>query len=217
MATRKTSKHLTALVRQAQAGRNKNRKKAEALLREIRARLKRIETDFHAVGVGLRKLAQPQMYSSLGYSSFRGLLEKEQLLPRTTAYRLIAVSEAFGTRDVKRLGAARAYELLAYAEATPAEDLAKELAREDARIGRRKVSSMSVRELREATRKVRAATGRAKERTGDEVEARRAARVLQASLRKQGMKSAKARAVRRGGDWGVSVFVSTSDAVELAE
>ena len=82
-------------------------------------------------------------------------------------------------------------------------------------IGGERVRDMSYRDVVRATQDLRAV---ATPRTPSEQEeaARRAARALQAWLRRAGARSAVARAQRREGAWTVSVRVTPEDASTCA-
>ena len=70
---------------------------------------------------------------------------------------------------------------------------------------------MTVAQIRDAAQRVRAGTNRTTEKSQAQLDARRAARKLQARLRKQGAKDAVARATRVDGEWRVSLVVAVGD------
>jgi len=200
-----------ALRTRALAAVARNKERAQALTEEIRRRGHVLESELFAVGRALRKLSEEPLYLAMGYDSFADLLRGERLMPRTTAYKLMSVTEAFTAPHAKKLGFEKAYALLAYVQATPQKDVAPMLAKTDARIGNRHISKMSVRQIRDASRRVRATTNSKSKKSQAELEARRAARKLQATLRKQGAKDAVARAERHDGEWRVALHVAVGD------
>ena len=88
----------------------------------------------------------------------------------------MAIAGGYPAKTAHALGIEKAYQLIAYAEATPAPDLARTLAEENVRIGNKRVDRMTSREIIEAARSVRSAAGTTPERSGPERAARRAAR-----------------------------------------
>ncbi len=193
----------------------KNKKRAEALVSDVRKRSDRMADDAHAIGTALSKLSDPALYQALGYKNFGELLKREKLMSRMQAHKLIAVAETYSKKDLKELGFEKAYALISYVEATPASDLAVNLFRANARIGNKYVNSMTVKAINDAARRVRRATDQGHARSGPEKIARSAARKLQARLRKVGVKLAKVRAVRRDDKWKLQLELDVNDAGKL--
>ena len=206
---KKTLARVRSLADRAERAADENAKEARRILAEIRRLLKRIEEDFHEIGRLLRLLQQERLHSAIGYPSFRALLKGEKLMGKTLAYQLVAVAEAYDAPQARRLGVSKAHRLLTSSKH------ARRRRRADAggveRAHRRRtVEDISVRELEEATRRVRA-TGRASEMPEAERDARKAAREVQKRLRAKGAKSAKARAEPSGGEWAVVVRVHVEE------
>jgi len=197
-----TLKALQGLRKLAAANRAKLRSRGEELIAEIERRKARIAREFYEIGLALRELSDRPMYASLGYGSFGELLDGRRLFVRSQAHRLMDVARAFTRAQALALGAEKAYALTRFVAATPADDLASALVDADAAIDGKRVSAMSVRELRAATRRVR--SGREKPpRDPEERAARAAARSAQAALRRRGARKALASAVRAEGEWVV--------------
>lgn len=194
----------------------KNKKRAEQLLADVRKRSTRMVENAHAVGKALLELSEERIYAAKGYDSFADLLKGEKLMARTTAHRLMSIADTYTLKQVRELGVSKAYALLSYAEATPKLDHAPILLDNNVRIGNKFITAMTVREINEAAKRARKASGRANPQSGPEKFARKEARMLQARLRKQGFDKAKASAVRDGTAWRVQVVVDAEDASELA-
>lgn len=194
----------------------KNKKLAHNLVLDIRKRSERMAEDAHAIGTSLKQLSSPAMYQALGAKSFAELLKREKLMSKSQAYKLIAVAETYTKADLKKLDFEKAYALISYVEATPKDDLAVELFRANARIANSYISNMTAKSIEAAAKRVRRATGQNRGQSAPEKLARTTARKLQARLRKQDFKNARAVAVREGAVWRVQVTVDTADAGELA-
>ncbi len=208
--------HLEVLRGAALVDLAKNKKRAERLVADVKERSTRIAEEAHAVGKALAELSDERNYAALGYGSFAALLKGEKLMGRTTAHKLISISEAYSLEQVRAMGVEKAYALLSFVDATPKLDVASVLFENNARIGNKYVAKMTVREIDEAAKRVRKASGRAKPQSNQEKLARSQARKLQARLRKQGFARAKASAVRDENRWHVQVIVDTHDAGQLA-
>ncbi len=194
----------------------KNKKRADALLADIRKRSMRIAEDAYAVGKALAELSEEPVYSAKGYKNFEELLAGEKLMSRSTAHRLIGIAQSYTRAQVKDLGVSKAYALLAYVDAEPQLDSPAPLLSGNFRIDNKRVSAVTVREINAAAKRARELRGLAKPPSSAEKLAQSAARKLQARLRKQGFSGAKASAVRDQSRWRVQVIVDAADAPELA-
>lgn len=190
------------------------RQRAEGLVVEVQKRRQRIADDYYELGVALRKLSHPRMYRALGYASFEELLDGRRLGSRMQALKLTEVAGAFTKAQALALGVEKAYALVRYVEATPAADVARELAARNARIGDVRISAMSVSELRAATKRARS-RGQADLDPAAARRARREATRVQRALRARGLKAAKVRASAHGTRWVLQVEVPVEDADEL--
>lgn len=185
------------------------RRQAEALVVDVQKRKGRIASDFYEIGVDLKKLSEPRLYRALGYQTFDDLLRAKQLCSRIQAWKLIEVVEAFPKAQAIKLGVEMAHAVVRYAAATPAPDVARALARSNARVEGRKIRELTVRELQAATRRVRAG-GPASDEGGKE--ARKVARQVQKSLRAKGAKQAKVRARQTRGRWWLDLELPLENA-----
>jgi hypothetical protein len=193
------------------------REVAEKLVQSVIARRLRIAEQFYGMGVELRELARREMFGALGYASFGELLDGRKIINRMTALRLISVVEAFPRELATKLGVDKAYALVRYAEATPAPDVARVLAVQDALVGGKRVSEVSAREIVAETQRIRGG-GRSRDPQDPAgKEARGAARALQAALRKLGGGGVRARAAWEDGDWGVRIEMSAEEARAIVE
>jgi len=171
------------------------RRKGEALIVDIRKRKARIAEDFYEIGKALDQLADPRVFGPLGYKTFEDLLTNRKLMSRMQAFKLMLVARTYPKALALKLGVEKAYGLHRYVMATPAEDLAVELARRDARIAGRPISALSLKDLHDATK--RAATGIDATRPIP-ADLRRRAAALQRALRARGARTATVRAQRVG-------------------
>lgn len=193
----------------------KNKSTAQKLVADVKKRSERMADDAHSIGAALTKLSDPALYQALGYKNFGELLKREKLMSRMQAHKLMSVAETYSKQDLKKLGFEKAYALISYVEATPAADLAVNLFRSNARIGNKYVSSMTVKAINDAAKRVRRATDQGRGRSGPEKVARTAARKLQARLRKVGIKLAMVDVVRRDGKLRLQVELDLGDAGKL--
>jgi len=207
----------TALVERARtaAGAKKERdaSRAEELLALIERRKVTIAEDFYDIGAALRELAQDKLYAALGLRSFEELLAKRGVMGRTQAFKLIEVVKTFSRGQALALGQEKAYALIRYTAATPADDDPREIA-SSGKLGRRSLAAMGRRDVEDAVRDVRTRVrGSAKAKVSpEERAANAAARTWQAALRASGAKKATAKARKVEGAWCVEARVAV-DAV----
>jgi hypothetical protein len=158
-------------------------RRAHELVELVRRRMARISEDFYDIGVAMRELATPRLYTSVGCKTFDDLLRK-YALGRSQAYEAMAVVKAFPSRaETIDLGFAKAAAILHYASATRKPDL-PQLIMQSGKLGGKSIAEMSVRDIAAETarvRKIQHAKGPPTER---EVRAARAARELQRWMRK---------------------------------
>ncbi|MBW2461789.1 MAG: hypothetical protein JRH11_09090 [Deltaproteobacteria bacterium] len=174
----------------------------EALIADIAARRERIAEDFYEIGLNLQKLSRSQVYRAMGYDSFDALLTGRRLMARVQAFKLITVVEAYPKAIALSLGVEVGYALVRFTAATPAPDVARRLAQSNAMIDGKRVKSMTVADLRNATKRVTAAP---RPTDADTRHARGIARTLQAMMRRRGAPSATVRAERQGAKWKLRV------------
>ncbi|MFW5920679.1 MAG: hypothetical protein ACOCUS_02475 [Polyangiales bacterium] len=192
----------------------RSRKRAEGLVNEIRQRKKRITGDFYAMGEALKTLSRPSMYGALGHESFERMLVERELVSASTAYKLMAVVEAYPRKQALELGLEKAYGLVRWTEATGQERSPSELAASNALIGDRRVHDISSRALQDRLRHARetigASAGDGRVQSGKNAE--RIARRMQREMRAQGLEGVRARARRVRGQWYVTLEVLASEA-----
>ncbi len=212
MAKRTTalSKSLTKLAKTANAASAANQRVGADALALIRRRMAAITEAFFDIGVALRTLAQPRIYTAMGHASFEKLLTAEQLMARTTAMELMRIVERYTRQTAVELGQTKAIALLQYVDATPADDVAESLARGDIAIGGKPVSSASAAELERAARALRARRKPVAKQAPEERAARAAARTLERAL--GGKRKVQVEVRRRDGEWRIVVELT----VELA-
>ena len=159
-------------------------RRVEDLVDLVRRRLSHIAEDFYDMGVALRELASPKLYTAVGCTSFEELLGKYRLGSHTQAYRAMAVVKAFPNRDEAiALGFEKCAAVLSYASATKKPDVARAIT-ESGKLGGKSLATLSVRDIDKETsrvRKIQRAKGAPTER---EVRASRAARELKRWLGK---------------------------------
>jgi len=189
---------------------------AEQLIAEVHARRDQITVAFYAMGLLLRELSRPERYQAeLGFQTFEELVDARYLTSRMTAMKLIAVASTFPEPQARQLGVEKSYALLRYASIQGAPRDAVRLVASNAVIDGEHVLDMSVRDVVEAARNLREQL-HPPAPSEDEAAARRAARALQAALRKKGARSASASARRHERAWWVTVHLSPEDATLLA-
>ena len=200
------------------------RTKSEALARhkarydELVALMRRRMTDivesFYDLGEALREMLEKKIYTAAGHASLRAFVEAEGLFSYAQANKLIAIVRKVPREDALRLGQERAFALVAYTDATPADDSPAGLVAADARVGAKPVSKASLREIEAATRAVRATSAKPKTAAARD-RARAEAATLKAvkkALRDAGLAGA---AVRVGRD-KVHITVARAKADRLA-
>jgi hypothetical protein len=182
------------------AKRARTAKEARADIALIKRRKKRIAEDFYDIGVALARLKRPGVAEVLGRESFREICEKDLEMSPATADKLVAIVANVAREDALRMGQERALALVALARATPEADSAASLEKAVRKLPSGKkldVRSASVRDLREAAKDVRDASGkggRPRGRTTSPAERAEAAK-LEAALRKAGLDRARVAAV----------------------
>ena len=192
------------------------REQAEALVADVKRRKKRIASDFYEMGQSLAKLSEPERYRALGYDSFEDLLQGRKLMGRMQAHKLVEVARAYPKPLALQLGIEKAYLLTRHVVATPAADVAADLARRNVRIGGTRVRDLTADELRAATRRVR--TGGSAERESTVLRAaKKKARAIQRELRRRGAKQAVVRAELDGAGAALVVRLPVDQADVLVD
>ena len=204
------SKSITRITKTANAASAANRRIGADALALIRRRMATIAEAFFDIGVALRTLAQPRIYTSMGHASFEKLLAAERLMSRTTAMDLMRIAERYTRQTAVELGQTKAIALLQYVEATAADDVAESLARGDIAIAGKPVSRASAADLERAARTLRARRKPVGKQSPEERAARAAGRALERVL--GGKRKVQVDVRRRDGAWRVVLELG----VELA-
>lgn len=131
-------------------------RRAEDLLALIERRKAAIAESFYEIGEALRELLRKKLYAALGYASFDAMLEARGVIGATQARKLIQIVSSVSLRTALELGPEKAFALVRYAAATPEPDTPQTLIEGGAKIGKANAGDASVKEIVEATRRVRA-------------------------------------------------------------
>lgn len=215
----KNAKKVRPLLAKAKADKElataRKRERAIELLDMIARRKTRILEDFYDIGAALAELSDKQLYLALGFASFADMLDHHEVMGYSQAKRLMTVVAKMPRAQAVKLGAERAYALVAYTSATPEADDPAELAKKDVKIGGKPISQASVRHLEGAAKKVRAKQ-RAKQPPSEAERAAaatlRAARPrLTAALTKLGI--ARPRIEMRGSDTLIVITAAQIEAI----
>jgi hypothetical protein len=192
-----------------------DRTKAESLLAEIARRKERIAEEFYDIGLALRDLSKPRLFTALGYSSFNALLQQTEIIGKTTAWRLIDLVSSMSRDEALAYGQEKAAALLEYAKATREVDTPKTLVESGKLPSGKKVAEASVRDLKAGAKAVRAAEGKAKRVPPETKAAAAEAKGLAAWLRARGASGVSAEAVRGKKGYVVRVEMSVAAAAKL--
>jgi len=204
-----TTDLIAATKAQAEARRKARYDELVALMRR---RMTDIVENFYDLGEALREMLEKKLYTAAGHASLRAFVEAEGLFSYAQANKLIAIVRRVPREDALRLGQERAFALVAYTDATPADDSPAGLVAADARVGAKPVSKASLREIEAATRAVRSGapkTAAARDRARAEAATLKA---VKKALRDAGLAGA---AVRLGRD-KVHITVARAKADRLA-
>ena len=110
---RATRESLVKLAKKASRASEANRRMGMDALALIRRRMQAIAEAFYDIGMALRTLAQPRVYTALGHRTFEALLQKEALMSRSSAADLIRIAERYSRQTAVDLGQAKALALAA--------------------------------------------------------------------------------------------------------
>ncbi len=204
-----------ALVGDAKKVSAADRAKAESLLSEIGRRRERIAEEFYEIGLALRELSKPKLFTALGYSSFGALLKERGVLGETTARRLIDLVSSMSRDEALAYGQEKAAALLEYTKATPEVDTPRTAVESGKLPGGKKVADASVRDLKAGAKAVRAAKGTGKRVTPEAKAAAAEAKALAAWLRARGASGVSAEAVRGKKGHVVRVEMTVAAAAKL--
>ena len=208
---------LAAIAAEARTAKARKAARAEELLALIERRKAQIADAFYDVGEALKELLRGKLYLALGHASFEDLLEKRRVLGYTRAKDLIRIVDRTPRHIALELGAEKSLELVRWTEATPAVDTPASVVRDNTVIDGVPAREISARGLAKARKRLVAERRRTRGSVGgNEQAAGRAARALQAWLRKHGARGATAAARRTAGGWLVAAEVAVADAERVA-
>lgn len=197
------------IARTVQNALKRHKQSGEDALRSIDLNRRTVADAFYDIALSLNVLRQKEVYVALGYQSFDALIPSTGL-SRSLCFQLIPVPEHF-TRDTAiSLGTDRSRALIRYVNATPEEDDAETLAREDAVIAGKPLSQLTVDEIDQAARD---ATPPEKQRVRPgEKEAHEVRRAVQKKLEKL---KANVKVKRSKGAWVAVVTMPVESALKL--
>jgi hypothetical protein len=196
---------VTALVKEASRVSAADRARAESLLAEIARRKQRIAEDFYDIGLALLQLFKKKLHVALGYRSFKEMLTAREVLSPTTAKSLIRLVSTISREQALEYGQEKAIVLLSYSEATPELDTPKTLMDSGQLPGGKPVAAASVRDLKEATKQIRAAQGKSKALSEEARAARAEVKTVVKWLHSHGVSKPEVREIRAEGGYRIRV------------
>ena len=193
----------------ARAAESAGSRRANDLLELVVRRMQRITEDFYDIGEALRELQDKKLFRVLGFKTLGDLLKAHKLMSRSKAFELIHIVKTVPRKQALAFGPEKAYAMARLTAATPQLDTVEEIARDGVvvRGRRRPVSEVTAEQIESRARSVR---GTAKVDPGER-DARRAAREVQAALRKQGARTAAVEATRLGGAWSLRITLAVAE------
>ena len=164
-----------------------DRSRAESLLAEIARRKERIAEDFYDIGLALSQLFKKKLHLALGHRSFEEMLKARDVVSPSTARGLMRLVASMSREQALAVGQEKAIALLGYSKATPELDTPKTLMESGQLPGGKPVAAASVRDLKKATKEVRAAQGKTRPLSADARAARAEAKAVSKWLRSCGV------------------------------
>jgi hypothetical protein len=194
MATKKANTKTLAVVKKAALKGVKQsaaqKKRLESLLETIERRKARIVEDFYDIGVALKEILEKKLYLQAGYASFGELIDARKIMGKSQAFKLVSIARSVSREKAIEVGSEKAYELVRLTEETPEPDTVDDVLtagvrgpKDKRRVDLNKLSSRDIAKKRKEIAKANSKPA------GDELEAGRAARAAQASLRKAGIRA----------------------------
>ncbi len=168
-----------------------DRTKAEALLAEIARRKERIAEDFYDIGLAVLQISKKKLYLALGHTSFDEMLKARDVLSPSTARGLIQLVSTMSRDEALAYGQEKAIALISYAKATPDLDTPKTLMEGGSLPDGKPIVKASVRDIKQAATKVRAAEGKSKPLSADAKQAQAEVKAVAKWLRERGAPNAK--------------------------
>lgn len=182
-------------------------RRAEELIDLIVRRKSAVAEAFYDIGEALHEILKKKLYAPLGYKSFDALLAARKLMSRAQASKLIEVSRAMSRDQAITLGFTKAYAAARLVAATPEPDTVAGLLTSGVKTGkhghgRKNLTAMSAREVKEAAQKARQKkTGKSPEEKAAEASAKRARTALVAA----GFKVVACDTIHRSMEWVVRI------------
>ncbi len=202
---------MKALLRAAKAAASAGARRAESLLALVARRKARIVEDFFDIGEALRELRDHKLFQTIGYSSFRAMLDARGVMSHTQAVKLIASAKNYEREQALSLGLEKAYALVRCTAATPAPDSPKFLSETGAKIGKKPAGAATVRDIAKAA----GAERRRREAKRPDPEAKAAAeteRAVRARLVKRAVREAAVAVARKKTGWRIRVEIDLAHA-----
>lgn len=170
--------------------------RAESLLAEIARRKERIAEDFYDIGLALAQLSKKKLHVPLGHKSFDEMLKERNVISASTARSLIQLVSTMSREEALSVGQEKAIALLSYSRATPDLDTPTTLLRDGQLPGGKPVADASVRDIKQAAKKVRTDQGKAKPLSADAKAAAVEVKAVAKWLRARGQSKAAVTAAR---------------------
>ena len=145
-----------ALARDAQQTIAASRARGEELIKRAQRLQQNIAKDFWELGRLLQEMRDQSIHRAFGFERLEDLIDERLSIPRTLAWKLMAVAEHLPRLEAVKLGQEKAYALVAYTKAAPKVGDPAALAKADAKVGGKALSEASVRDLQSAIAAVRA-------------------------------------------------------------
>lgn len=187
----------------------RHKQSGEDALRSIALNQRTVSDAFYDIAISLNVLRQKEVYVALGYESFDALIPSTGL-SRSLCFQLVQLPEHFTRDTAVSLGPDRSRALIRYVSATPEEDDAETLAREDAVIAGKPLSELTVDEIDQAARDA-TPPEKQKARPGEK-EAHEVRRAVQKKLEKL---KANVQVKRSKGAWVAVVTMPVESALKL--
>ena len=208
-----TGKALARMAVEAKGAVARHAARAAELLALIARRMQRIEEDFFDIGAALKELKEKKLFVALGDPTFDAMLAKRVPIGRSQAYKLMAIAEKVTRDQAIELGEEKAYAIARLVATTPEADTVASVLDKGVRVGNKKRSAqhMSRREIEAVKRTVASAS---KKPDPAERDAKRAARAVQADLRRRRIR-AKIEVTKEKGQWWATGRVPVPDLASL--
>lgn len=126
-ASPKKQKTAPAVAKKADAAVAAARKQAKNDLKQAKALIARIKSDFYDLGLILARLQQPKVHTALGYGSFGALVDAELDISRTHADNLATVATEVRRDLAESVGRTHALALVRLCRATPEADTPEQI------------------------------------------------------------------------------------------